>query len=232
LLLGGARAILLQVAHPGVAAGVASSSDFATRPMHRLDVTLRYVYGTVFGTAEQRRIVRRHVNRAHAGVPGGFDPGLQLWVAATLFDSARRVLAEVFGVVGEADAERMLDRYAVIATSLQVPAERWPADIAAFDAYWAETSDALAVGPDAWGIARELLGGRVGPLWLRAAMPTLRLLSAGLLPDELRAPYGIRWSARQQRRFDRRMSLVRAVYPRLPRRVREWPLRHYLSRIE
>lgn len=231
LLLGGARAILLQIADPGVARGVASSSDFATRPLHRLDVTLQYVSGTVFGTADQRRIVRRRVNGAHASVPGGFDPRLQLWVAATLFDSARAVLREVYGHVDPHDAESMLRDYAVLGTALQVPSELWPEDVAAFDEYWRQASATLSVGPDARRIARDLLGGRVGPLWLRVAMPTLRLLTAGLLPGELRRAYGIRWSPRQQRRYDRRMFLVRALYPRLPRRVRQWPLRYYLGRI-
>ncbi|MES1170192.1 MAG: oxygenase MpaB family protein, partial [Leifsonia sp.] len=44
LVLGGAAAILLQVADPVVARGVAEHSDFARRPMDRLRNTLRYVY--------------------------------------------------------------------------------------------------------------------------------------------------------------------------------------------
>jgi uncharacterized protein (DUF2236 family) len=49
LLAGGARAILLQVAHPAVGRGVAEHSDFATRPLDRLRTTLTYVYCVTFG---------------------------------------------------------------------------------------------------------------------------------------------------------------------------------------
>ncbi|MDP9398691.1 MAG: oxygenase MpaB family protein, partial [Actinomycetota bacterium] len=40
VLLGGPAALLLQVAHPLVAAGVAEHSDFRADPLHRLRATL------------------------------------------------------------------------------------------------------------------------------------------------------------------------------------------------
>ncbi len=50
LLAGGAAAILLQVADPRVAAGIAAHSDFADRPLDRLHATLTYLYVTAYGT--------------------------------------------------------------------------------------------------------------------------------------------------------------------------------------
>ena len=50
LIVGGAAAILLQVADPAVAAGVARHSRFAERPVERLRNTLTYAYAVVLGT--------------------------------------------------------------------------------------------------------------------------------------------------------------------------------------
>ncbi len=92
LLAGGARAILLQVAHPAVGRGVAEHSDFAQRPLDRLRATLTYVYCVTFGEPEDIEAVAAQVTAAHRRVTGaGYrasDPELQLWVAATLYDTA------------------------------------------------------------------------------------------------------------------------------------------------
>src|SRR6185369_17342039 len=51
LLLGaGPRALLLQLAHPGVAAGVADHSDFRAEPWRRLDGTLRSYLRIIYGS--------------------------------------------------------------------------------------------------------------------------------------------------------------------------------------
>ena len=49
LLAGGGRALLLQVAHPSVAAGVAQHSDYDTDPYGRLFRTLDLVTKITFG---------------------------------------------------------------------------------------------------------------------------------------------------------------------------------------
>lgn len=71
LLLGGAAAILLQLADPRVARGVARHSDFATRPLDRLIGTLDYVYAVGFGDDEIAVAAVRRVNARHAPVRGG-----------------------------------------------------------------------------------------------------------------------------------------------------------------
>ena len=56
-------------------------------------------------------------------------------------------------------------------------------------------------------------------------------MTAGLLPPELRAPFGFRWSARQQSRFDRALARTFAVYRVLPTAVRTAPSRFFLARV-
>ena len=224
LLAGGAAAILLQVADPAVARGVAGHSTFAERPLDRLHGTLTYLYVTVYGTPEEARAIARSVGSAHREVPRASDASLQLWVAATLYDTAMRVRQLVWGPDSGPDAEALLADYAVVGTALGVPRGSWPTDTAAFADYW--SGYPLEVGDDARGIARELLH-PAGPPWLRALMPTVRVVTAGLLSPELRDAYGLE---HDQARFDRLVRRTRTVYPRLPRWLRETPKRHYLQR--
>jgi len=223
LLAGGARAILLQLAVPGVARGVARHSDFADRPLDRLHGTLTYLYVTVYGTPEEARTVARNVGRAHAPVEGASDAGLQLWVAATLYDTAMQVRELVYGRLPPEDARSLLADYAVVGTALGVPRADWPDTPTAFAEYW--RSAPLEVGDEARGVASALLHATNIPAWMRALMPTVRLMTAGLLSPELRAAYGLDFDARK---YARLVRTLRAVYPRLPRRLREAPMRRYL----
>jgi uncharacterized protein (DUF2236 family) len=225
LLAGGARAILLQIANPRVGLGVAEHSDFANRPLDRMRGTLTYLYVTVYGTPEEARAVARRVGAAHRPVPGADDEGLQLWVAATLYETAMQVRELIYGPDAPEDAEQLLADYAVVGTALGVPRALWPADRAAFAAYWEREVARLRVDAAARRVAQELLHPVTGPVWLRLSMPTVRLVTAGLLDPNLRAAYDL---PLDQRRFNRLVRVLRAVYPRLPRWVRHAPKRHYL----
>jgi uncharacterized protein (DUF2236 family) len=238
LLAGGARAILLQIAMPPVGHGVAEHSDFSTDPLRRLRNTLSYLYVLVYGTEEEIERITGYVDRAHGpvhSVPGdvpqydAFDPRQQLWVAATLYDSAMTVYAAVFGAPAPDDAESLYRQYSVLGTALQMPADLWPVDRAAFAEYWRDALSRLRVDEASRRVAHDLLYPVHAPVWVRAAMPVMRFLTAGLLDPALRAPFGLRWSGRRQRRFDRTFRVIAAVYPRLPGALRHWPARHYLA---
>ena len=95
LLAGAGRAILLQLAEPGVGRGVAEHSTFTDRPINRLKGTLTYVYAVVYGTDEQVKEVRRRVNRAHAPVRRAADdesPGYNAYDAGELCSQYRHNL--------------------------------------------------------------------------------------------------------------------------------------------
>jgi uncharacterized protein (DUF2236 family) len=232
LLAGGARAILLQVAYPAVGRGVAEHSDFVTRPLDRLRATLTYVYCVTFGTPEEVEAVAAAVTAAHRKVTGtGYratDPELQLWVAATLYDTALLVYQELFGPLDPVVADNVYRQYAVLGTALQVPAGMWPADRAAFDAYWHDMVDTLEVSDDARRVARDLLDPKHAPLLLKAAMPLNRFLTAAWMPERIRSQYGIAWDKSRQRRYDQLMKLTRPAYRILPVLLREAPKTYYL----
>jgi uncharacterized protein (DUF2236 family) len=227
---GGGCAILLQLAHPAVGRGVAEHSDFATRPYDRLVATLGYITAVACGSEDDIRAVRRSVGTAHAPVRdaanaaapaySAFDPQLQLWVTATLYWAAMRVHDRVFGALQPAAADRVYAEFAAIGTTLQMPAQLWPATRSSFDAYWMRTVSSLTVTPAARAVAHDLLRAHNAPVWMRVLMPWARLATVALLPRDVRAGYGLRLTARNRRRYERMMSLTAAIYPRLPAGIR------------
>jgi uncharacterized protein (DUF2236 family) len=231
LIVGGARAILLQVADPAVATGVARHSDFAHRPVLRLRNTLMFAYAVVLGTPEDTSRVASFVSRAHVPVNRADDAALQLWVAATLYDTAVRVHNRVFGPAVGALADELYGAYAALGTSLQMPASLWPVDRGAFGRYWDARIGELDVTNDARQIAHDLFAPVTAPTWLRAGLPLGRLLTIDLLPASIRSAYGFEWTPREERRARRAWSLLRFLIAITPHRLRSWPCRHYLKRL-
>jgi uncharacterized protein (DUF2236 family) len=242
LLAGAGRAILLQLAEPGVGRGVAEHSTFTDRPINRLKGTLTYVYAVVYGTDEQVKEVRRRVNRAHAPVrraaddesPGynAYDAGLQLWVAATLYDTALTIIEKIYGPLDDESADAMYRDYAKLGTALQLPAHMWPEDRAAFGRYWDGKMRALRADENAVRFGRGLLYPKRAALWYLAIMPFARFLTAGLLPDQLRRDFGLAWSHRHERRFNRTFKILAVTYPKLPQGIRHWFKDYCLNQLD
>lgn len=241
LIAGGARAILLQLAFPPVGRGVVDHSDFAGRPLDRLWSTLGYAYAVVYGTDADRSAAVRLVNRAHAVVRGSaregapaynaYDPELQLWVAATLYDTAVVVHERLFGPLDPRAADRLYSAYSALGTLLQLPPGQWPSDRAAFARYWDAMIPRLSTDAEVRRVARTLMFSSGLPAPLRHAMPLARLVTAGLLPAEVRTAYGIRWTSGAERRFQRALRVTAAVWPLLPRALRQWPQERSLRRL-
>ena len=185
LLLGaGPRALLLQLAHPGVAAGVADHSDFRADPWARLQGTLRSYLRIVYGTGTAARSEIRRLNELHRTITGptyrARDPELSLWVHATLVDSTMVAYDALVEPLSAARREAFYAETRPIAIAFGVPADRVPADIAAFDAYLAAMlapDGPVHPTPTARALAEVILHPPLGPL-------------AGVAPDALAGPLG------------------------------------------
>jgi uncharacterized protein (DUF2236 family) len=70
LFLGAGRALLLQLAHPWIAAAVAQHSDAVTNPVGRFHRTFSVVFTMVFGTLDQSLSAARGLHRRHAAISG------------------------------------------------------------------------------------------------------------------------------------------------------------------
>lgn len=234
MLAGAGAAIALQVADPAVAAGVQRHSHFATDPLGRLQRTLQYIFAVVLPeAAPARSTVTGWVARAHTPVSGvadgtsysAADPVTQRWVTATLYWTAEQLRWRIWGTPDVAEAEEIYQHYAVLGTALGMPEEAWPADRAAFFTYWDARVSNLVVSDAAREILAELFAARNAPVWLRAAMPAAKFLTAGLLPADLREQLGLTWDGAASQREDRLWRSLRTAYPRLPEAIRHTPAR-------
>ncbi|MGP5218553.1 oxygenase MpaB family protein [Arthrobacter rhombi] len=244
MLAGAGRAILLQLAYPPVGHGVSRHSGFVEDPLARLHGTLTYIYALTNGTPGQAAAARAWVERAHAPVYSqaaddgshpaydAHDPHAQLWVAATLYDSAMIVYEAVFGPLPGETAEKIYREYSVLGTALRVPEGAWPATRSDFAAYWQAMNDELVVDRTIMRVGRALLAARNAPAWVRLSMPVARILTAGLLTPQLRAAYGLRYGTGHDTAFRALIRGLALVFPRLPAKIRHAPMHYYLARLD
>jgi uncharacterized protein (DUF2236 family) len=228
LLLGGGRALLMQLAHPQVAAGVADHSDFAVDPFSRLRRTLDATFTIVFGTTEQAMRTAGALRAVHDRVTGpGYqanDPELLMWVHATLVDTALRVHGRFLRALPAAEAERYYDESMTIAEVLGVPRAAQPPDLTAFRAYVRDRVATLEVSDTARALAQSILYPRMpfGPA-LQPALLVARQLTVGLLPAPLRAGYRLSWDRPRQTALVLAGVASRQVLPRVPSALRRVP---------
>ncbi|HKD76938.1 MAG TPA: oxygenase MpaB family protein, partial [Ktedonobacterales bacterium] len=113
LMIGGGRAVLMQLAHPLVAAGVDAFSAYRSDPWRRFQETLMMSEALTFGTRGEANAAARTINRMHYHVRGqlstsagafaaatpyhAHDPDLLFWVLATLIDTALSLYPRLVG---------------------------------------------------------------------------------------------------------------------------------------
>lgn len=209
--LGGGAAVLLQVAHPLVAAGVVDHSGYGDDLWRRLVRTLRALYLITFGSrAEADRAgaavqaVHRHVRgrtRSRLGVfPAGTpysadDPELMLWVHATLVYASLSAYQRFERRLSRADQETYYREMAFVAHLFGTPADVIPPSLADFGDYFAAQlrADTIAVTEPAREIAAVILRAPL-PAPMRVLAPAHRLATTAQLPPRLRREYGLRWT--------------------------------------
>ena len=218
IMAAGPRALLLELAHPLVARGVAEHSNFRANPLKRLLNTVRVMQLLSFGGVGAARLAAYHNHQCHQQVRGeGYDandPELRLWVFATLVDSILaahdafiRPLAMIEKAAYYDDSKRM-------ARLLGVPAQVMPPTYADFTAYVTAmlTGGTLQVGQQARQIVAALTGHRL----MGGAARIGLFLGFGLLPDSTRQAFGFTWTARHERYFQFAARWSRRLRASLP----------------
>jgi len=224
LLLGGGRALLMQLAHPSVAKGVAEHSDFRRDPVGRLLRTLRPVLAIVYGSPSEVAAAARGVNAIHARINGqdydARDPALLLWVLATLIDTTLvmqdRFLSPLPPHVAEAYYQDML----TVGELLGLERTLAPPDLSSFRSYVEDMLSILSVSVKGRSLARQVLTGLGG---LSPAMWGVRHLTAGLLPPTLRDQFALPWGPNRERALKAIQATSRRLLPYTPRIIRGTP---------
>jgi uncharacterized protein (DUF2236 family) len=248
LLAGGAN-VVMQLARLPIGYGVANSTVDSGRadkhPLKRGRTTSAFLVIALFGTEHERLAMRAEIAKAHRFVhsqPGdpvqydAFDPELQLWVAACLYQGALDVYTRLHGPPAADRIEPLYQHAKRLGTTLQVTDEMWPATAAEFDAYWQagleriemdELTRTYLTSVADFTFLLNPLGRFAAPIkWL--VRPLGSLITGGFLPQRFRDELGLAWNDRRQRRFDRFIAIAGALTRSLPRALREFPLNVYL----
>jgi uncharacterized protein (DUF2236 family) len=230
-LLGGSAALLMQIAHPLVAAGVDQHSSFRRAPSHRLLRTINTALSVVFGDrAESTRAIAR-INGAHQVVTGvaadgtrytARDPALLLWVQCTLVLTSLRFYELVMGRQPHRERQRYWEDGKLIAHELGIPHHLMPASIDDLERYEQRMLGSVVL-PDetSCGLAAVVLrpyGWVPGPLWW-----PIDALTAGLLPPSLREAFGLRFELAERLLFRATIVALRMLVPMAPAFVRVVP---------
>jgi uncharacterized protein (DUF2236 family) len=229
LLLGGGRALLMQLAHPQVAAGVDEHSDFRAHPIRRLRRTILMTMAIVFGDRETALAAARAVNHVHGRVRGhgysALDPDLLLWVHATLMDSALLTYETFVQPLLPRDREDFYQEFKLLGELLGIPKDRFPITLRDFGAYMDAMirSGPVQVDERAKDLARLVLRPRLRLLPGPAMIP-FEVVTAGLLPPALRIQYGLAWGRGQQRAFRLAVRTLPRLVALTPPVLRVWPL--------
>ena len=242
MLLAWSRAILLQFAHPLIAAGVFEHSGFRASPLaaaarlhHTIAAMLAITFGDEADSARALAGIRAIHARVHGALPhavGPFaagtgysaeDPALVLWVHATLADSMIRTFEWLVAPLSAEERDAYCAESAWVAAALGAREAEIPRTWTAMQGYMERTiaSNVIVVGPQAQELASALLWSRLGMVvpgfgWIN------RLVTAALLPQQLRAQYGLRWNARRQRTAAMVGTLIRRTRQMTPDSIALW----------
>jgi uncharacterized protein (DUF2236 family) len=232
LLLGGGRALILQVAHPKVAAGVAEFSDYRTDPWGRLYRTLELTLAIVFGEPEASQAASRRLERVHARVAGrddrgeayrALDPELLLWVHATLIDTSITLYERYVSKLTSRERLRYYEEMKTVGEAYAIPRSSMPADYVAFRRYWAEMlTDGLRVTDTTRDVAEVVVHPDL-PAIAWPATELLRLVTVGTLPTQLRAELGVGWGPGRERLLAGSQAAIRRLVPLLPALLHRFP---------
>jgi uncharacterized protein (DUF2236 family) len=233
VLAGGTCALLMQLAHPAIAAGVAEHSDFRDDPFARLRRTLNASFAVVFGTRTRAEQALRRINAIHGAVRGtvpetgsayrATDPQLLLWVHATLVDTAVRVYDRYVAPLSRDESERYHAEARQVAIRLGVPEADLPLTLLELRAEMHRliANGSVAVSPTARSLAPSVLyPSRFPPRFIWDAA---HQISASVMPEPIRRGFQISWSPRREAAMNCVGLVSRRLLPLVPGTLRRVP---------
>lgn len=243
VVLSWSRAILLQMAHPLIATGVAQHSTFrggAGAAARRAHGTIGAMLSLTFGDDAAREATLSRIRGIHRTVRGTLprpagpfaagtpysaeDPELLLWVHATLMESIPDMYQRLIGPLAAAELDAFCAESAPTLVALGGDDRRAPRTWRALCDYIEDVhrSGVLAITQEAREIAEGVLAPRLGGLPFPGGS-FHRLITIGLLPESIRRGYGFPWDERRARRLDRTLRFLRASRRLLPDVLARWP---------
>jgi uncharacterized protein (DUF2236 family) len=239
VVAGWGRAILLQLAHPAVAAGVHGHSSFRgslLSSFRRLHSTVGAMLSLTFGDMEQMISTAARINTIHDHVRGqvgerasetysAHDPDLQRWVHATLLESIPLTYERLVAPLTLRERDQYCTEAAIMEPLLGMPDGWLPRNSAQLDTYMRDmlAGDRIVVTDTSRALARAVL---YPPRWYVAwpAFRAMQLITIGSLPPSIRQAYGFEWRTRDERALGRWTTVLRTSLRLVPTLAREWPM--------
>lgn len=231
VLFGGARSLLLNAAHPLVAAGARRTGGYRRDPWQRLIRTVRLQSTITFGTRSEARAAADQINRLHATINGidpvtgqrydALDPELLLWVHAGLVDSSLLFFEKSVRPLTPEERQRYHEEAMVIADLVMLPRHAIPATFRGLRAYIADMTQSadLRRTEVADEVARLIVGGAV-PAHIKPIWTFISFAAVGTLPGPVRDLYDLRWGPLRGRLLEVSFAALRTLRPFLPDRYR------------
>jgi uncharacterized protein (DUF2236 family) len=237
--LGGARALLMQAAHPVAFAGFFMSTGALDEPYARLQRTARVLDTILFGEREVADRATAVVRRVHSKTRGSLlesagrfpagtpwaadDPQLLLWILATLADSGALVYERYVGGLSRKQRDAYWEDYRLVGSLFGLSDSDMPASSRELSDYVAEMlrGDVLYVSPQARELGVEIVLHPPVPLAARPLLELANFIIVGLLPGSIRRQYGLGWDpVRSVLLRAGAESTKRLLVPVVPGRVR------------
>ena len=239
LLLGGGAAIIMQVSHPLVGAGVAEHSNYREDPWGRLYRTLDITTAMVFGSTAKAQEASERLRSVHTRVHGltkegggrypagtkysANDPKLAMWVHATLVDTSLQVYEAYVGSLSHAEKLRYYEEQKRLGEMFGVPIDRQPETLAEFYEYFERmVEEELAVTAALQDVVDATMRPDL-PFVARPLVEALNLATVSLLPTRLRDELALDWGGNRRRLVNASRTVIRRALPVLPRLLREFP---------
>ena len=242
VLFGGARAVLMQAAHPLVIAGAKATGFYERDPWKRLQRTLILTYTITFGTKAEADAAAARINDVHTRINGtdpvtglpydALDPELLLYVHGCLVDSALLFEELTVGALDDAGRQRFHEEQMRAAEMVRIPRDRIPPTIEGLRAWMrdVEGSGILQVTEAARSVADLFIHPPADAQW-RPVLRGVSRLAFATLPPVLRRGYGFELGAGRRAALRATLAATKVLRPLLPPRFRyiapyqEWRLR-------
>lgn len=231
LLAAGLPAVLLQVAHPAIATGVAELSRYKVDMLGRAWRTMSSLYELIYSDLPTALAASRRLHLIHRRVRGLIrDPGgpldgqpyraneqhLLRWVGVTVSVSGLQLYERAVRPLTPEEKQQWFREFRIASAVVGILPENLPETLPALEAWYAQEleSPALRVGAAARDIARTLFNTAA------TRGPFDEILCAGLLPPQWRDAYGLRQGRAEQKIFEAMLQSVRLFHRATPLRAR------------
>jgi uncharacterized protein (DUF2236 family) len=240
LLVGGGAALILQLAHPLVAAGVSQHSNYREDPWGRLYRTLDLTTKIVFGSTQTAEEAAARIRHTHGRVRGKMDEDagaypagtaydartheLVMWVHATLVHTSLLVYQRYVGKLTIAEQQRYYGEQKLLGEMFGVPHEHQPATFADFNNYFGDmlASDRIVRTAALDDVVDAVMNPQL-PFVAKPIFEAMNLATVGLLPPSLRDELGMPWGPNRRRLYEASRVMLSAALPVLPKLLREFP---------